>query len=64
MLQNDVNKAVDAAQDAFRLNSPWRTMNASQRGHLLNRLADLIARDASYIAVCWEHHIHRHILSK
>lgn len=51
VLQSDVDKAVDAATQAFRLNSPWRTMNASKRGLLLNRLADLIERDAHYIAV-------------
>ena len=28
------------------LGSPWRTMDASHRGYLLNKLADLIERDA------------------
>ncbi|XP_026272339.1 aldehyde dehydrogenase, mitochondrial [Frankliniella occidentalis] len=46
----DVDKAVQAANEAFRLGSPWRTMDASQRGYLLNRLADLIDRDAVYLA--------------
>jgi aldehyde dehydrogenase (NAD+) len=46
----DVNRAVAAAQKAFQLGSPWRRMDASQRGVLLNRLADLIERDAPYIA--------------
>ncbi|KAJ1531964.1 hypothetical protein ONE63_000601 [Megalurothrips usitatus] len=46
----DIDKAVKAANDAFRLGSPWRTMDASQRGYLLNRLADLIDRDAVYLA--------------
>lgn len=46
----DVDKAVTAAQTAFKLNSPWRTMDASARGALLNKLADLIERDAVYIA--------------
>ncbi|XP_064474568.1 aldehyde dehydrogenase, mitochondrial-like [Ornithodoros turicata] len=46
----DVEKAVKAAQDAFRLGSPWRSMDASDRGVLLNRLADLIERDKAYIA--------------
>lgn len=49
--QADIDVAVQAANEAFKLNSPWRTMNASQRGILLNRLADLIERDAVYIAV-------------
>ncbi|XP_060063664.1 aldehyde dehydrogenase, mitochondrial-like [Ylistrum balloti] len=46
----DVDLAVNAAREAFRLGSPWRTMDASQRGHLLNKLADLIDRDRHYIA--------------
>ncbi|XP_054155888.1 bifunctional protein PutA-like [Oppia nitens] len=41
----DIDKAVKAAKRAFELNSEWRTMDASQRGRLLNRLADLIERD-------------------
>nr|AYV89215.1 retinal dehydrogenase 1-like isoform X1 [Tetranychus evansi] len=46
----DINKAVAAAKEAFKLGSPWRTMDASARGALLNKLADLIERDADYIA--------------
>ncbi|XP_041649363.1 aldehyde dehydrogenase, mitochondrial-like [Cheilinus undulatus] len=46
----DVNKAVKAAQDAFKLGSPWRRMDASHRGLLLNRLADAIERDSAYLA--------------
>ncbi|XP_066510706.1 aldehyde dehydrogenase, mitochondrial-like [Hoplias malabaricus] len=46
----DVDKAVKAAKDAFRLGSPWRRMDASQRGMLLYRLADAIERDAAYLA--------------
>ena len=42
-----------AAQEAFRLGSPWRTMDASERGRLLHRLADLIERDQTYLAVSW-----------
>lgn len=49
--QADVNKAVKAAHDAFRLGSPWRRMDASHRGLLLNRLADAIERDSAYLAV-------------
>ncbi|CAN9514508.1 unnamed protein product [Ophioblennius macclurei] len=48
--QVDVDKAVKAARDAFRLGSPWRRMDASHRGLLLNRLADAIERDAAYLA--------------
>jgi aldehyde dehydrogenase (NAD+) len=41
---------VAAAKEAFKLGSPWRTMNASARGNLLNKLADLIERDREYLA--------------
>ncbi|XP_059169587.1 aldehyde dehydrogenase, mitochondrial-like [Physella acuta] len=46
----DVDKAVKAAKEAFRLGSPWRTMDATERQNLLLRLADLIERDRNYIA--------------
>lgn len=46
----DVNKAVAAAKAAFKLGSPWRTMDASQRGLLLHRLADAIETHAKHIA--------------
>ncbi|KAM5193518.1 aldehyde dehydrogenase X, mitochondrial [Mantella aurantiaca] len=46
----DVDLAVQAAKQAFTLGSPWRTMDASHRGQLLNRLADLIERDRVYLA--------------
>lgn len=46
----DVEKAVAAAQAAFDLDSPWRTMDASDRGKLLVKLADLIERDRVYLA--------------
>ncbi|XP_045036405.1 retinal dehydrogenase 1 [Daphnia magna] len=46
----DVDKAVEAARRAFKLGSKWRTMDASSRGHLICKLADLIERDAEYLA--------------
>lgn len=46
----DVDRAVAAAREAFRLGSPWRRMDGSERGRLLNRLADLIERDKQYLA--------------
>ncbi|XP_076249520.1 aldehyde dehydrogenase [Calliopsis andreniformis] len=46
----DINVAVEAANKAFKLGSPWRTMDASQRGALLHKLADLIERDRTYLA--------------
>ena len=41
--------AVKAAKNAFKLGSPWRRMSPSQRGVLLNRLADLIERDREHL---------------
>jgi len=46
----DVDKAVKAATAAFALDAPWRTMDASARGKLMFKLADLIERDHQYIA--------------
>ncbi|XP_034945509.1 aldehyde dehydrogenase, mitochondrial-like [Chelonus insularis] len=46
----DVDKAVAAVQSAFKRGSPWRLMDASQRGVLINKLADLLERDVDYIA--------------
>ncbi|KHJ87607.1 aldehyde dehydrogenase family protein, partial [Oesophagostomum dentatum] len=46
----DVDKAVKAAGDAFRLGSPWRTMDASERGKLMYKLADLMERDRVVLA--------------
>jgi len=46
----DVDIAVKAAREAFKLNSPWRTMDASARGILLNKLADCIERDQKYLS--------------
>lgn len=51
VFQADVDRAVKAARAAFQLGSPWRRMDASERGRLLNRLADLIERDRTYLAV-------------
>lgn len=46
----DVNKAVAAAKAAFKRGSAWRTMDASQRGQLLVKLAAAVERDASILA--------------
>lgn len=46
----DVDKAVAAAKQAFKLGSKWRTLDASARGLLINKFADLIERDAEYLA--------------
>jgi aldehyde dehydrogenase (NAD+) len=46
----DINDAVVAANKAFELGSPWRKMDAYGRSRLLHKLADLIERDAVYLA--------------
>jgi acyl-CoA reductase-like NAD-dependent aldehyde dehydrogenase len=48
--QADVDKVVDGARRAFKLGLEWRQMDASARGRLIYKLADLIRRDADYIA--------------
>lgn len=45
----EVDTAVNAAKDAMR-NPEWRDMSQSQRGVLLGRLADLVARDADRLS--------------
>jgi aldehyde dehydrogenase (NAD+) len=45
----DVDKAVKVARDAFE-RGPWRKTNASERGRLLNRLADLVEQNADELA--------------
>lgn len=49
--QVDTDKAVRAARLAFSLGSVWRRMDASERGHLLDKLADLVERDRAILAV-------------
>ncbi|XP_009810726.1 retinal dehydrogenase 2 isoform X2 [Gavia stellata] len=46
----DTDKAVRAARLAFSLGSVWRRMDASERGHLLDKLADLVERDRAILA--------------
>ncbi|KAM9270934.1 LOW QUALITY PROTEIN: retinal dehydrogenase 2 [Cariama cristata] len=46
----DTDKAVRAARLAFSLGSVWRRMDASERGHLLDKLADLVERDRTILA--------------
>jgi aldehyde dehydrogenase (NAD+) len=48
--EEDVNKAVAAARAAFHPTSEWRTMPGSKRRDLLLKLADLVERDAAYLA--------------
>lgn len=42
--------AVAAAKKAFHRYSEWRVLDASQRGRLLLKLADLLERDAQYLS--------------
>ena len=46
----DIDKAVRAAREAFKLGSAWRTMDASERGRLILKLTSLMSRDLDYIA--------------
>ena len=46
----DVNKAVAACKEAFKLGSAWRRTDASERGKLLHKLGDLVERDREYLA--------------
>jgi aldehyde dehydrogenase (NAD+) len=48
--EKDVDRAVKAAKEAFRLGSEWRRTDPAARGALLYKLADLIERDQAYIA--------------
>lgn len=48
--KEDVDKAVKAAKAAGQKNSPWRRMDASSRGRLLHKLADLMERDRLLLA--------------
>lgn len=45
----DVDRAVKAARAALEA-GPWATMHPTQRGHILRKFADLIARDADHLA--------------
>ena len=57
----DINDAVAAAKSAFKLGSPWRTMDASNRGLLLNRLADLMEENKVYLAVSSNYHLLKYL---
>jgi len=47
--KDDADRAVEAAHRAFAT-GPWPALTATQRGALLRKLADLIARDAERLA--------------
>ncbi|HEY6271629.1 MAG TPA: aldehyde dehydrogenase family protein [Terriglobales bacterium] len=46
----DVDRAVEAARAAFQSGSAWRRLAAAERGRLLNKLADLIEKNAVDLA--------------
>lgn len=46
----DVDKAVAAAQAAFKRGSVWRNLDASGRGKLIYKLAELIDKNVPYLA--------------
>jgi phenylacetaldehyde dehydrogenase len=47
----DIERAVRAARKAFADDSPWRRMNASDRGRLIWRIADLIEAHGDELAM-------------
>ncbi|CAG9858403.1 unnamed protein product [Phyllotreta striolata] len=47
----DIDKAVQAAKMAFSTGSEWRMMDASKRGHMMMKLADLMERDIKELAM-------------
>src|SRR6202046_2359319 len=47
----DIDRAVKAARRAFADDSPWRRMNASDRGRLIWRISDLIEEHAEELAM-------------
>ena len=51
IFQADIDLAVKAATAAFKRNSKWRSMDASARGKLMIKAADLMQRDLAYLAV-------------
>jgi len=46
----DVDAAVAAAKAAFKPGSAWRSMDASARGQLINKFADLMERDLDQLS--------------
>jgi len=46
----DVDRAVAAARAAFKFGSPWRTMDASARGKIIYKFADLLEKNKEYLS--------------
>jgi phenylacetaldehyde dehydrogenase len=47
----DINRAVKAARKAFADDSPWRRMNASDRGRMIWKISELIEENADELAM-------------
>ena len=47
----DIDRAVAAARRAFADDSPWRRMNASDRGRLIWKISELIEENADELAM-------------
>ncbi|RFU73405.1 aldehyde dehydrogenase [Trichoderma arundinaceum] len=47
--EHDVDRAVRAARQAFKQSS-WRLLSGTERGHLMNRLADLVDKHSETLA--------------
>src|SRR5262249_43219623 len=47
----DIELAVKAARKAFADDSPWRRMNASDRGRLIWKISELIEENADELAM-------------
>jgi len=46
----DIDLAVSSARKAFEINSVWRSMDASERGKLLYKLADAMEQEIDYLS--------------
>ena len=51
LMQDDIDKAVEVARKAFRIDSPWRTLELAGRGNLMRKFAELLRRDNQYLAI-------------
>ncbi|CAF1614210.1 unnamed protein product [Adineta ricciae] len=48
--REDIDKAVEAAREAFRSDSLWRELEPSARGGLMRKFAELLRRDVEYLS--------------
>ncbi len=52
--QADVDKAVEAARQAFSIDSSWHKLEPAARGNLMRKFAALLRRDLDYLSVKFE----------